>query len=206
MEKYKLHKFFFAAVRVLSVNKRKREKVCMKTNDGERLVWKPEKHVRHLVLNARDLPCHLAFDLALETGSSVGNATSLALLCHFLAFTSIWRVGQRTSVTYWPLWRSQCAHKWAHSGTHKSIQRIFQDFKKFERAARFNGKKSNTDKWLGHGWICTWIVYMDPTFIWLNETSKFKYDNSIVIQISMLIRLEKFKEKRSVWQIHRLNF
>ena len=51
----------------------------------------------HLVLNARDLPRHLAFDLALETGSSVGNATSLALLRHFLAFTSIRRAGQRTS-------------------------------------------------------------------------------------------------------------
>ena len=25
-----------------------------------------EKHIRHLVLNARDLPSHLAFDLALE--------------------------------------------------------------------------------------------------------------------------------------------
>ena len=79
----------------MSVNKRK--KVCMKTNDDERLVRKPEKHIRHLVLNARDLPRHLAFDLALETGSSVGNATSLALLRHFLAFTSIRRAGQRTS-------------------------------------------------------------------------------------------------------------
>ena len=77
--------------------KKKREKVCMKTNDGERLVRKPEKHIRHLVLNARDLPRHLAFDLALETGSSVGNATLLALLRHFLAFTSIRRAGQRTS-------------------------------------------------------------------------------------------------------------
>ena len=69
----------------------------MKTNDGKRLVRKPEKHIRHLVLNARDLPSHLAFDLALETGSSVGNATSLALLHHSLAFTSIRRAGQRTS-------------------------------------------------------------------------------------------------------------
>ena len=25
-----------------------------------------EKHIRHLVLNARDLPGHLAFDLAFE--------------------------------------------------------------------------------------------------------------------------------------------
>ena len=25
-----------------------------------------EKHIRHLVLNARDLPRHLAFDLAFE--------------------------------------------------------------------------------------------------------------------------------------------
>ena len=69
----------------------------MKTNDGERLVRKPEKHIHHLVLNTRDLPRHLAFDLALETGSSVGNATSLALLRHYLAFTSIRRAGQRTS-------------------------------------------------------------------------------------------------------------
>ena len=81
----------------MSVNKRKREKVSMKTNDGERLVRKPEKHIRHLVLTARDLPSHHAFDLALETGSSVGNATSLALLRHSLAFTSIRRAGQRTS-------------------------------------------------------------------------------------------------------------
>ena len=47
----------------------------MKTNDGERLVKKPEKRIRHLVLNARDLPRHLAFDLTFKTGSSVGNAT-----------------------------------------------------------------------------------------------------------------------------------
>ena len=87
----------FTAVRVLSVNKWKREKVCMKTNDRERLVWKPEKHIRHLVLNARDLPRHLTFDLAFVTGSSVGNATWLALLRHSLAFTSIRRAGQRTS-------------------------------------------------------------------------------------------------------------
>ena len=49
---------------------KKREKVFMKTNDGERLVRKPEKHIRHLVLNVRDLPTdlprHLAFDLAFE--------------------------------------------------------------------------------------------------------------------------------------------
>ena len=53
--------------------------------------------IRHLVLNARGLPHHLAFDLALETGSSVGNATSLTLLRHSLAFTSIRRAGQHTS-------------------------------------------------------------------------------------------------------------
>ena len=69
----------------------------MKTNDGERLVRKPEKHTCHLVLNARDLPRQLAFDLTFETGSCVGNATSLALLRHFLAFTSIRRAGQRAS-------------------------------------------------------------------------------------------------------------
>ena len=38
----------------------------MKINDGERLVRKPEKHIRYLVLNVRDLPRHLAFDLAFE--------------------------------------------------------------------------------------------------------------------------------------------
>ena len=81
----------------MSVNKRKREKVCMKTNDRERLVRKPEKHSCHLVLNVRDLPASLAFNLAFITGSSVGNATWLALLRHFLAFTSIRRAGQRTS-------------------------------------------------------------------------------------------------------------
>ena len=63
-------------------------------NDRERLV---RKHIRHLVLNARDLPAALAFDLALVTGSSVGNVTSLALLRHFLAFISIRWSGQRTS-------------------------------------------------------------------------------------------------------------
>ena len=47
----------------------------MKANDGERLVRKPEKHIRHLVLNARDLPALLAFDLTFVTGSSVRNAT-----------------------------------------------------------------------------------------------------------------------------------
>ena len=56
-----------------------------------------EKHIRHLVLNAKDLPRHLAVDRALKTGSSVGNATSLALLRHSLAFTSIRRAGQRIS-------------------------------------------------------------------------------------------------------------
>ena len=80
-------------MRVLSVNKRKREKVCMKTNDRERLVRKTEKHIRHLVLNVRDLPAHLAFDLAFVTGSSVGNATWLALLRHCLAFTNLRRAG-----------------------------------------------------------------------------------------------------------------
>ena len=55
-----------------------------------------EKHISQLALNARDLPCHLAFDLALETGSRVGNATWLALLRHCLAFTRIRRAGQRT--------------------------------------------------------------------------------------------------------------
>ena len=75
----------------------------MKTNDGERLEQKPEKHIRHLVLNARDLPRHLAFDLTFETGSCVGNATSLALLRHYLAFTCIRRAGQRASGIKFPL-------------------------------------------------------------------------------------------------------
>ena len=39
-------------------------------------------------------PHHFAF----ATGSSVGNATSLALLCNSLAFTGIHRAGQRASV------------------------------------------------------------------------------------------------------------
>ena len=56
-----------------------------------------EKHIRHLVLNARDLPASLAFDLTFVTGSSVGNATWLLLLHHSLAFTSIRRAGQCTS-------------------------------------------------------------------------------------------------------------
>ena len=60
-------------------------------------VRKLEKHIRHLVLNVRDLARHLAFDLTFVTGSSGGNATSLALLRHSLAFTSIRRAGQRTS-------------------------------------------------------------------------------------------------------------
>ena len=34
-----------------------------------------KKHIRHLVLSVRDLPRHLAFDLAFIIGSSVGNAT-----------------------------------------------------------------------------------------------------------------------------------
>ena len=70
----------------------------MKTiNERERPVRKTEKHIRHLVLNVRDLPAPLAFDLAFVTGSSVGNATWLALLRHSLAFTHIRRAGQRTS-------------------------------------------------------------------------------------------------------------
>ena len=34
-----------------------------------------KQHIRHLVLNARDLPASLAFDLTFVTGISVGNAT-----------------------------------------------------------------------------------------------------------------------------------
>ena len=47
----------------------------MKTNDRERVVRKTEKHIRHLVLDARDLPAPLAFDLAFVTVSRVGKAT-----------------------------------------------------------------------------------------------------------------------------------
>ena len=91
----------------MSLNKRKREKVCMKTNDRERLVRKTEKHIRYLALNAWDLPAPLAFDLAFVTGSSVGNATWLAMLRHFLAFTTIRRAGQRTSgFIFDNFWRS----------------------------------------------------------------------------------------------------
>ena len=69
----------------------------MKTNDHERLVRKTEKHIRHLVLNARDLFPSLAFLPHIRAGSSVGNATWPALLRHSLAFTRIRRAGQRTS-------------------------------------------------------------------------------------------------------------
>ena len=90
MEKYKLYWIFFlickyitfTAVHVLSVNKRKGEKVCMKTNDSERLVRKPEKHIRHLVLSARDLPRHFAF-------AGLGNAplgTSGNAAAYFMAY------------------------------------------------------------------------------------------------------------------------
>ena len=76
----------------MSVNKRKR-----KSLHENKWSWttctKAGKHTRHLVLNARDLPGYLAFDLAFVTGSSVGNPTWLALLRHFLAFTSIRRLG-----------------------------------------------------------------------------------------------------------------
>ena len=91
----------------MSVNKRKGEKVCMKTNDGERLVRKPEKHIHRLVLNARDLPRHLAFDLTFATGSSVGNATWLLLLRHSFAFTSIrWAVQRASGVSVSARWDS----------------------------------------------------------------------------------------------------
>ena len=43
----------------------------MKTNDGERLVQKTEKHIHQLVLNARDLPASLAFDLTFVTGGLI---------------------------------------------------------------------------------------------------------------------------------------
>ena len=88
----------------------------MKTNDCERLVRKTKNkkqkqkqknqqqktttkktHIHHLVLNARDLFPSLAFLPRIRAGSSVGNATWLALLRHFLPFTRIRRAGQRTS-------------------------------------------------------------------------------------------------------------
>ena len=69
----------------------------MKTNDGERLVRKPEKHIRHLVLNVSDLPRHLAFDLAFEPEVVWATPLQLELLRHSLAFTSIRRAGQRAS-------------------------------------------------------------------------------------------------------------
>ena len=56
-----------------------------------------EKHIRHLVLNARDLPRHLAFDLAFEPEVVQATPLQLALLRHSLAFTSIRRAGQRAS-------------------------------------------------------------------------------------------------------------
>ena len=39
-----------------------------------------EKHIRHLVLNVRDLPRHLAIETSFRTGSSVGNATSACVV------------------------------------------------------------------------------------------------------------------------------
>ena len=56
-----------------------------------------EKHIRHLVLNARDLPRHLAFDIAFEPEVVYATPLQLALLRHCLAFTSIRRAGQRAS-------------------------------------------------------------------------------------------------------------
>ena len=160
----------------MSVNKRKREKVCMRTNDGERLVRKPEKYIRHLVLNARDLPRHLAFDLALETGSSVGNAISLALLRHFLAFTSIRRAGQRTSV----LWQhSIClplpptALPWQLKPQHgaagtpvptetKKRQACHQNCEDMDQRGNRDTERLFRDYWLGRFsfrqlcWQCSW--------------------------------------------------
>ena len=69
----------------------------MKANDRERLFQKTEKQIRHLVWNARDLSPSLAFLPRIRAGSSIGNATWLALLRHSLAFTRIPRTGQRTS-------------------------------------------------------------------------------------------------------------
>ena len=63
----------------------------MKVND----LYK--KNSRHLVLNARDLPRHLAFDLAFEPEVVWATLLQLALLRHSLAFTSIRRAGQRAS-------------------------------------------------------------------------------------------------------------
>ena len=71
MEKYKLHWNFF-----LLANKSLLQLYvfCLSTKEKEeKFAWKQmkvndlyEKHIRHLVLNARDLPRHLAFGLAFE--------------------------------------------------------------------------------------------------------------------------------------------
>ena len=71
----------------------------MKLNDRERLVRKTEKHIRHLVLNARDLSPSLAFFPRIRSGSNAGNSTWLALLRQSLAFTRIRRAGQSTSLS-----------------------------------------------------------------------------------------------------------
>ena len=108
----------------LSKKKKKREKVFMKTNDGERLVRKPEKHIRHLVLNVRDLPRHLAFDLAFEPEVVWATPLQLELLRHCLAFASIRRAGQRASdLSLIHMLAHSCAYPtptpWQH--THRQI-------------------------------------------------------------------------------------
>ena len=71
--------------------KEKEQKFAWKQMIVNDFVRKPEKHIRHLVLNARDLPRHLAFDLTLATGSSVGNATWLAFSPSIASECKEWR-------------------------------------------------------------------------------------------------------------------
>ena len=66
----------------------------MKTNEGERLVQKTHPPSCFECKGPSQPPC---IRPSFRTGSSVGNATSLALLRHSLAFTSIRRAGQRAS-------------------------------------------------------------------------------------------------------------
>ena len=82
---------------------------------------KDGKNIRHLVLNARDLPDFLAFDLTYVTGSSVGNATWLDLLRHSLAFTSIHRAWQRTSA-----YRAPASHLTAEASALPDMRALSQ--------------------------------------------------------------------------------
>ena len=78
----------------MSVNKRKGGKVCMKTNEGERLVRKTHPPSCFECNGPSPPPC---IRPSFGTGSSVGNATSTCVITSLLAFTSIRRAGQRAS-------------------------------------------------------------------------------------------------------------